>query len=101
MTLLNPPKAEDSAVKEGEMVAFNWAEGGSVKTMTSGLQSEAASDAETSVVDSSDEDSESGEEKGSSGDDEEEEDSFGSARERVRLRRRRSICWIVIMRAKI
>ena len=26
MTLLNPPKAEDSAVKEGEMVAFNWAE---------------------------------------------------------------------------
>jgi hypothetical protein len=81
MTLLNPPKAEDSAVKEGDMVAFSWAEGCSVKTMTSGKQSEATSDAETSVVDSSDEDSESGEEKGSSGDEEEDEDSFSSARE--------------------
>jgi len=81
MSLLNPSKAEDSAVKEGEMAAFSWAEGGSVKTLTSGKQSEVASDADTSVVDSSDEDIESGEDKGSSGDDEEDEDSFGSARE--------------------
>jgi hypothetical protein len=63
------------------MVAFNWAEGGSIKTMTSGKQSEAMSDAETSVADSSDDDSASGEENGSSGDEEDEEDSFGSARE--------------------
>ena len=79
MSLLNPNKVNDSEVKEGEMAAFDWAEGGSVKTMASGKQSEPTSDAETSVVYSSDEESGSSEEGGSSGG--EDEESFNSARE--------------------
>lgn len=57
MTLLNTCKVEDSQVKDGEMVAFDWAAGGSIKTMTSGKQAEPAGDAESSVVNSSDEES--------------------------------------------
>jgi hypothetical protein len=78
MSLLNPGKVDDSEVKEGEMVAFNWADGGSIKTMTS-AQQEPISDAKTSVVNSSDE--ESGSEAGSGSTGDEDEESFNSARE--------------------
>jgi hypothetical protein len=81
MSLLNSNNVEDSAVKEGETVAFNWADGGSVKTMATN-QFEAVSDAETSVVYSSEEEdeSESSEEEGSVEEEKEEED-YASARE--------------------
>ena len=78
MSLLNKSNNEvvDSAAKAGDMIAFDWVDGGSVKTMSSNVTGAAESDAETSFCNSSDdEDGESEQEEGSG---DEEDDYNGS-----------------------